>query len=395
MPLLGLFSFVFLASKDLVQKQIALFIASYLVFAVLSEYLFGMPFSRKAYVGNNGIDDITPALVLFWACFYFGSGIKIGKGAVDVIPLRRPDGPGTTALTIILAVPLILYFLYQISQDGLNLTETFQRERYERTTWQSYLFVYFVAIVSYYRNSRLLLVVGILAATSHMLTGERQRAFVYVIAILINYFQIDTRRNLSTAFLVGGFLLATTIGQLRSLNFGNFGGYNMTHWGEVTVSSLHLLDLGSTLTLGQRLDFFVGTLAANLVPSTWVPESHNIKDAIEGFARIPGGGWLPTFLQVQSGIIGMLISGLILGRAYRWILTKTRVYTSMQPAFYAALITIIATTPIWFMYTPYQLVKMPLYAFILSALILYFSRRVADPSRQSRRQKLLEIEQNI
>lgn len=183
---------------------------------MLSEYFFGMQFSRKAYIGNIGVDQVSPTMMLFWVSFYFASNIKIGRNVGDTVELRRPGGNSTSLNTVVLALPLILFFLYFSIRNGVRVTGTFLDYRGERSTVTDYMFVYYVALVSHYRNSRLLLAVGLFAGASHLLSGERLRTFVYVIVILINYYGLDKRRHLSSAFLVVGFFLATFVGQLRS-----------------------------------------------------------------------------------------------------------------------------------------------------------------------------------
>lgn len=385
LPFLGTSLFLFLYSRDLVQKQIALFAISYIIFVVLSEYFFGLPFSRKAQIGNIGIDVITPTLFLFWFTFYFTSKISLGKIKINYPPLCHPFGKSTTITTIALALPLFMYFLYVTANNGVNISETFQNQRDERSTLQSYLFVYFAVLVSHYRKSRFLFVVGMLAAVSHVTSGERQRAFVYIMLILINYFQMDTRKIISSVVLLFGFVVATLLSQLRSVGGPKTNQYNINHFGEVSVSSLYLYDFGLTLNWNQKTDFLLGTLAANIIPSSWLPEAYNIRAAILNYANIPGGGWFPTFLQVQAGLIGVMVSGWLVARFYNWLLAGTRGHTTMQPAFYAATLVFISTTPIWFMYTPYQVFKMPLYAFLLSAVIVLIARQTSRPSIAFRR----------
>lgn len=380
-PLLVLFSGLFLASRDLVQKQLALFIASYLAFVVFSEFFFGMQFSRKSNIGNIDIDAVSPTLALFWASFYFASQVKLGRVAIEAPPLRHPGGRATSLNTILLALPLIVFFTYFIARNGIRVTGTFLDFRGERSTVTDYVFVYYVALVSYYRNSHLLLAVGVLATMSHLLSAERLRAFVYIIAILINYYRMDKYRHASSVVLLSGFFVATIIGLMRSGNLGIDREYNVTHFGSVTVSSLYLLDFGSTIGFGEKARFLFGTFFANLVPSSLVPESYNIRKAILTFAAIPGGGWLPVFIKVQAGFVGIVIGGVMVGKLYGWITAKTRSHSFMQPAFYAATLVFIATAPRWFMYTPYQLFKMPLYAFVLSGILVLLAKQ--SPRRRS------------
>lgn len=381
-PMLVLFSGLFLASRDLVQKQLALFIASYLAFVVFSEFFFGMQFSRKSNIGNIDIDAVSPTLALFWASFYFASQVKLGRVAIEAPPLRHPGGRATSLTTILLALPLIVFFTYFIARNGIRVTGAFVDFRGERSTLTDYMFVYYASLLSYYRNSRLLLAIGIAAAASHMLSAERLRAFVYIIVILINYFGIDTRRNTSSAVFLCGFFVATIIGSMRTGNMGIERDYNVTHFGSVTVSSLYLLDFGSTIDVWQKIQFLLGTFVSNLIPSSMVPEAYNVRKAILTFATIPGGGWFPVFLKVQSGFVGILAGGLIVGKLYGWALRKTRGRSVMQPAYYAAILVFIATAPRWFMYTPYQILKMPLYAFVLTTLLIVLSKLTAK-RRQS------------
>jgi hypothetical protein len=121
--------------------------------------------------------------------------------------------------------------------------------------------------------------------------------------------------------------------------------------------------------------FSFGTFIANLVPSSIVPESYNIRRAILTFAIIPGGGWFPIFIYVKGGFFAVVTLGVVLGRAYLRLRLRVQRPSMMQPAFYAAALVFIATTPRWYMYTPFQLLKMPLYAFILTAILIMLQKR--------------------
>lgn len=372
--LVGIFFFLFVIAHDLVHKQLALFITSYFALVVLSEYIFGKEFSRKSIIGDYSVELVTPTLIIFWVSFFFAARVNVGLGSRNITPLRRPGGRGTTMKTVILALPLILFFLAFATNNGVRVTGSFLDYRGERSTLTDYMFVYLAVLVSHYRNSRLLLVVGLFAATAHFLSGERLRTFVYIILILINYFGLDNRRHLSSAILVVGFIVATLVGQLRSGNLGVEQEYNVTHFGSVTVSSLYLLDFGSTLSHTEKLKFLIGAFGANLLPSSLIPESFNVREAILTFADIPGGGWLPVFIKIMAGNFGVAIVGFAIGRMYLWIVAETRSVSAMQPAFYAAALVFVATSPRWFMYTPYQLLKMPLYAFLLSGAIVVMAK---------------------
>jgi len=376
--LTGIFVSLFFYSRDLVQKQLALFTASYFVFVFFSKALFGQDFSSKTSIGNFGIDVVSTGLIVFWICFYFASNVKFRRAERSGLPLRFPGGRTTTISTLILALPIFAFFAYYFGRNGIRLTGEFLEFRGERSTLTDFVLVYYVALLAYYRNSRLMLAVGLIAATSHFLSAERLRSFVYIIVILLNYYRLDTRRHISSLFFLVGFVVATAVGQLRTGSMTGNPDYNITHFGAVTVSSLYLLDFGSTIGPGQKLMFSIGTVIANLVPSSWVPEAYNIRRAILTFATIPGGGWLPVFFSVQAGLFGVIAAGLAMGKGYQKILACTRRQTEMQPAFYAATIVFISTTPRWFMYTPYQILKMPLYAFAITATLILLGKVTSE-----------------
>lgn len=365
-----IFVVLFIFSRDLVQKQLAMFTASYFVFVVYSKVVFGLDFSSKTHIGSFGIDFVSLSLIVFWISFFFASNLKLVWKNEAREPLRLPGGHKTTINTLILTLPIFAFFVYYMARNGIRFTGAFVDYRGERSTLTDYVFVYYVALLAYYRNSRLVLALGVIAATSHLLSAERLRSFVYIIAVLVNFYRLDTRRHISSFLFLMGFFVATVIGQLRTGSLTANQDYNITHFGSVTVSSLYLLDFGSTINASQRLLFSFGTLLANLVPSSLVPEAYNIRRAILSYAVIPGGGWLPIFLSVQTGLFGVIAVGIFLGKGYQKLLSRTRFQSDFQPAFYAATIAFISTTPRWFMYTPFQLLKMPLYAFVLTATLI-------------------------
>lgn len=368
--LTGLFCFVFFYSRDMLQKQLALFTASYFIFVYFSNALFGRDFSSKTFIGNFGIDVISVAMFAFWFSFYFASNANKVRANRGPVALRLPGGRGTAVDTWILTIPIIAFFAYYLAQNGVRLTGSFVDYRGQRSTLTDYIFVYYIALLAYYRNSRLMLALGLIAAASHLLSAERLRSFVYILAILLNFYRLDTRRHISSLFLLFGFVVATLVGQLRTGSLVGNQDYNITHFGSVTVSSMYLLDFSSTLNAGQKMMFSFGTFIANLVPSSIVSESYNIRRAILTYATIPGGGWLPIFIYVQGGFFAVITLGVALGRTYHRVRLRVQRPSMMQPAFYAAVLTFIATAPRWYMYTPFQLLKMPLYAFTLTAILI-------------------------
>ena len=169
------------------------------------------------------------------------------------------------------------------------------------------------------------------------------------------------------------------VGLLRSTNIN--ADYNVTHFGSVTISSYYLLDFSESLSTYDKINYAAGTLVSSVLPSSVVGEEFNIRKAIYEYADIPGGGWTPVYIFIVSGFGGVFITSLIFARIYFRVLKVLSF--EYVPFLFAPLVIFISTCPRWFMYTPFQLLKMPLYGFVFTFFLFKVLRFFDDRSKEA------------
>ena len=362
-------------SSDLVVKQISLYLLAYVIFVVASNEIFGADFSSKSGVFQGGVNQITFMLILFYVPFICVLGTRKHWTRSEV-PMRARYSLKEESVITFFMLPFLIFLIWYLNEKGFRITGRFIEYAGVRNTLVDYFYIYFVVMLSIFQRSRLMLLFGLVAFLAHFIAAERMRAFVYIITIGMHYYGLQDRKSLSSLFLLSGFIIAEFIGIMRHGDALGPSDYNVTHFGSVTVSSLYILDYSSALDFIDRFRFLLGSVAANIIPSSLVPDSYNLRYDILNYADIPGGGWLPIFYYVFGSLIYVPIMSLFISISYRQISSSLMI--SHKPELYALLLTFVATTPRWFMYTPYQVFKMPLYAFVLTYIIHKLVKAVAN-----------------
>lgn len=206
------------------------------------------------------------------------------------------------------------------------------------------------------------------------------RSLVFIFARLILYHDLLHRPKMQFFVLIFGFVLATIVGELRTGGLTDNGSLNVTHFGSVTISSQFLLNLNENLTLKDNFSFSIGMVLANFLPSSLLPTELNLRKAIVEFADIPGGGWMPVFVYVAFGyLIFPVILITIVYFTTRLKICRISLHTAPRLAF---MVIFICTAPRWFMYTPFQFIKMPLYGLILVLILQVIVDHIKSQSRE-------------
>jgi hypothetical protein len=363
-----LYLYFFFNERDLLKKQIAMYLFSFVLFVVFSQIIFGKAYSARHDIFTTGFESVKYIIYLFGVVlFLFTRNVKpVPKFRIK--PLLK-----VSWFDLILASPILVFLIFYASTKGIRLSGEFLDHVGVRSIWVDYVYVYSVACIVALRGSSIVILLAILVASAHLLAAERMRAFVYIMSILIIFYNINDKKHQSSLLLLSGFFLATLLGSLRHGDVQLDQSYNVTHFGSVTISSLFLLDESILFTYGEQFKFFIGSIIANIIPSSLLAEDFNIRLFLSNSQNIPGGGWLPVWAYVMvGGYVG--VSALAIGLAYfyRWIIKSKRGYlsTKHELAKYTMLVIFLATIPRWFMYTPYQVLKMPLYGYIGTFLLL-------------------------
>jgi len=365
--------FLFLKESDLIKKQISLYLLSFVVFVVFSQEFFGMPYSIKYDYFSASLEHVKYILYVFVAIFFFFSRSVPTLPLFKVKPIKKNG-----LIDVMLSMPIFLFFVYYFSDKGVRLSGEFVDHAGIRSVWVDYIYVYTMICLISLRGSYVVMLGGAMLAIAHLLAAERMRAFVYIMSFLIVYYQLENKKNQSSLVLFGGFFLATYIGMLRHGGVNVNDEYNVTHFGSVSVSSLYLLDESINFNLLDKFKFFLGSVFANLVPSSLLNIDFDIRRYLVSKEDIPGGGWLPVWSYVIAGWAGVIALASSVVLFYRWMKTSIggAVQTSHDYAKYTMVVIFISTMPRWFMYTPYQVFKMPLYGYIGTFLLMSLSKSV-------------------
>lgn len=353
-----------LFKRDYNIKSISLFYILFILLVVLSESIFGIGFTNSRIFSENALQEIEIILSLFVLLFLVFS---IHSEVVDFdIKLNTRQNLG---LLIIFLLPGLIFLAYYATVFGFRLDGSFMLDKDNRSSLDYYIYVYIVSIyiASAYNKSVGLLM--IFYSIAYIMAGERMKGYLYVLTLLIAQFRINKSNFYSVFILLSGFLFAEIMSYLRSgLNIGQLpDDINISHFGEVTVSSMFMLEEVKYFDLIQKLKYIAGIAIGNILPSEWLPESMDIRRFIFNASNIPGGGWLPVFLYSASSVSFLAFFAMALGLLY----TKTVKKINRKPessirkrALLSGYIVFTVTLPNWLMYTPYQVFKMPLYAFV-------------------------------
>lgn len=365
----GLFLIIFVKESDLIIKQLALYVLSFVVFVVFSQLIFGKQFSAKQDIFISKLEQIKHIIYFFSVTFFIFSR-ELPKAS----QLETKSYKNISGFDFILALPIFVFLIYYSTTTGIRLRGEFLDYAGVRSIWVDYMYVYSVACLISVRGSAIIscLILGL--ALAHLLAGERMRAFVYIVSFLITCYSLDKKRHQASFIFLIGFTLATIIGFLRMGSVQLDNSYNVTHFGSVTISSLYLMDESYSFSLAQKMKFFIGASLANIVPSAFLSEDFNIRLFLANASNIPGGGWLPVWVYSIGGFVGVFFSALAIAIFYRWMLSVKHgvLLTRHDYAKYAMMVVFISTIPRWFMYTPFQIIKMPLYCYILTFLLVGF-----------------------
>jgi hypothetical protein len=359
----------FIKESDLIKKQLSLYLFSFVIFVVFSQVIFGKQYSGKHDIFTTGLDQLKHIIYFFSLTFFLFSRNLPNTPHLKVHTLKKIRG-----FELILSIPILIFLINYSATKGIRLQGEFVEHAGDRSVWVDYMYVYTVACLISLRGSLVILLVAVLLALAHLLAAERMRAFVYIVSFLIVYYRLYEKKHQSSFVFLIGFTLATFIGILRHGSVSTNDSYNVTHFGSVTISSLFLLDEANSFDFIQQTKFFSGSIVANIIPSSFLSEEFNIRQFLVNQQDIPGGGWLPIWIYAIGGYIGVFILAYALAWFYRWMLyTRNPMkLTKHDLAKYAMMVIFIATIPRWFMYTPFQVIKMPLYGYICTFLLLSF-----------------------
>ena len=121
--------------------------------------------------------------------------------------------------------------------------------------------------------------------------------------------------------------------------------------------------------IGLITILFIGIIFGNIIPSSILPEGFDIRRDLVDYVDIPGGGWFPVWLFALTGYSGIILMSYFISMIIKKISLKVKMCSNgIKLPIMLFFIVFVATLPRWFMYTPYQIFRFPMYI-----VIIYFS----------------------
>ena len=265
---------------------------------------------------------------------------------------------------LIIFVLISLIAAYLTVTKGIRLSGSFVDYAGERSVLEDYLFPIIVVLLVI-SKARFFVVVGVLLLSlSYFLAGERMRMFVYLFTIFL-LFSKKQNSNLFKTLLFFALSSAMIMSLFRSgLSFSE--EYHVSHFGSVTVSSMFYMDFIAEKNIFEKISYFIGIIAGNIIPSSWLLEGFDVRRDLFASKNIPGGGWLPVWFYGIFGMTGLVSFSLSFACCIRVMSLRLQKFVSgVDEMVVIFFITFVATLPRWFMYTPYQLIKFPLYSVLV------------------------------
>jgi hypothetical protein len=366
-----------LTKRDYVLKSAALFYVLFVVFVALSEYLTNLPFTLRVFFSSEQLSTAITLVSLFILFFIVT--------AYPVQPLYFDNEVANQRVNIVvvltMAAPALAFLIYYALNFGYRLDGSFVLNKSDRSSTDYYIYAYVISLYVATQYNRTIAVTLILFAVVYLLAGERMKSYMYLTPLLLVSIRLSNRSIFSLIYLIMGFAAAEVVSLMRSgLDLQSHNDkVNISHFGEVTVSSLYLLNMIDLYTPIQRAQFGLGIILANLIPAELLPPSFDIrKDLVSSF-NIPGGGWLPVYIYAAAGYFGVLLLSVGLALTYRAAVhqsTRRTLSHHWRLAWQAYILIFASTLPNWLMYTPYQIIKLPLYSFILTVTLGLVFRRL-------------------
>jgi hypothetical protein len=363
--LLGLSVAMYIKSKNIIVTLIIFFYMAFLVNVTLVDLMF----ESKGFSPRADLFDSISLIEQILSIFVFIVFIVNYKIDTNIVFIRRTD---TRIWDFILFIAIVILSVYLYQIKGMRLDGSFSDSKNLRFIIEDYLYVIIAAAVIYFRAGKIVLLSVFILAMIYMLGGERMRMFVLLGSI---YFAITDKQH-GLKFKIGLFVvlgLAISIDILRSIGVEAVD-YHISHFGSVTISSQYLIEFMEGLTVEKKIDYLHGILLANFIPSSLLSEGFDIRRDLFQYANIPGGGWLPVWFYGLFGYFGLVVFSVVFSLLIRFISLKLDAYKDKGEKFgycpkmhlYGVFFVVLVTTlPRWLMYTPYQVLRFPLYAVII------------------------------
>lgn len=357
LSLLSVSILMFLKSRNIIVTLLVFFLLLFYVQVAFSELFFGVDFSPSAYKFDH-FSHVYYSITIFVFIIY---ALNYNINTNFDFKTRFVHFKGIDVLLFLMIAGLAFYLLLT---KGIRIDGSFTEHTDARSVLEDYLFLPVIVLLVVSKGRFLVVLSVCILILSYFLAGERMRMFVYVF-ILYFMFVKDQNSNYFRLSLFVGLGLAMLLSLFRS-SFNISGEYHVTHFGSVTISSMYLMDYVEQMAFVDKLKYFLGIILGNIIPSSILPAGFDIRNDLFKYADIPGGGWFPVWFFSLAGLVGLSTISIIIASLIRMLSLKVNKYSSYSnKPITLFFMVFVATLPRWFMYTPYQILRFPLYIVIV------------------------------
>ena len=354
-------SYTYIKTKNLLYVFVNAFVLLYLLNVTIVTQILDLSFSPSQNKFDS-INMVTLSLFVFIVIGWF----SIGKIEINFDKLTKRKG--TNKLDIFKGLIIIFYSIYLIYDKGFRLSGEFIDYAGQRQIYEDYIALIFLMFFISSRASKFLIFSFLIIIFSYFIAGERMRMFIYLGTIIIYLYPHRL------VFIKIGLIFAYCFAEVMSLfrsqtEFGvTDNGEFISHFGSVTISSLYLNEFTSTLFFVDKLQYYIGIILGNLLPTFLLPDGFDIRGDLVGAFDIPGGGWFTVFILSVSNWYVFALTILAIFLFIRYMIKHKSLYSD-----YFILIVII-TSPRWFMYSPYLIFRFALYSLIILFFLKTFQK---------------------
>lgn len=364
--LFGILIIMFLKAKNILSTIVVFFTLFFFVEVVFVEIVFGTTFSMKADHFDS-LHHVTYSLFLFTLIFYLLNN-NLKDNVIFHTCFKCFHLSDFFGFFILVAI-----FMYTYYNNLILYAGDYHAIADSKTPLLEYMIPLLTVMLIWSKGRFLIVIPFLMIGLLYGFTGERLKMFIYFFIFYLLFKEKFKTFNFKV-LLIGAISLAVIISLYRS-GIGLSGGteesgVHISHFGELSISSMYLIDYSGSFSLHDSILYSVGIFLANVVPSAMLPLNMDIKRSLLDVFDIPGGGWLPIWFFAIGGYPMVLLSSLCISFFSRYIHYMANEVDHKHHIYFSTVyVLFLATSNNWLMYNPYQLFKFPLYAIILLLFI--------------------------
>jgi hypothetical protein len=332
-------------------------------------------FGKSILATNLNVDNIEIisicVFIFIFSFFIFNYNLKVTIRSSKIFYVKYKD----IFLFLFLSAIFGLLFYEKVIINGGD----FYKIAASKSALEEYLIPVFVVILLLNRNRILIIIPILMISILYGYTGERLKMLIQFFMIFLVVQDRLRFMNFKLLLFVALFL-SLGIDSYRSVSNNNIANNNIrvSHFGELTRTSSMLIDFSQSKNLVDKGYYLVGIVAGNLLPSSILPNGLDIKRDLSLEIRVPGGGWFPMWFFAIGGYGLVFVISILVSLLSRYLHKKaiSSPANAKKLVYLSIYIIFVSTSVNWMMYTPYQLIKFPIYSVIFIFLYYLLPRRV-------------------